>query len=507
MEDSTILVAVTVILVGYLFHKNFIKIYDYWPKRGIPCVKGALPFFGNNLPMYLLRKDLPTLCDEIYKSHGNCSMVGFYQNRRPTLMLRDPELVRIVLISAFSHFHSNFLNIDPELDPLLAQNPFFIDGKEWKTRRNYLSNAVMSSKKLKVLCTVVMKVCAKFTKYVEDHANESNGAYEVEAKDLFTRFTGEVVANIALGIEGDFFSDKNNPNSFRGTIEGLFKPSLLKNINYVLIFFAPTLNKLFRCRFLPKRVDRFFKRVTQQVVTARRNDATVARNDFIQLMLEAYTDKNGETDQFGVTSSASSFFVAGYETSAITLLFFAYQLAVNVHVQDKLRREVVEVLEKHGGDINYDSLAEMTYMEQALNESMRLHSAFGILMKRCNERCKLVGDDGIECIVEPGNDLIVPFESFQLDPKYWDNPEVYNPDRFSDDASNGRPKTVFLPFGEGPRFCVGKRFAMMQMKAVMATMLRGFTIELSTKTKLPLELTNAPLRTVVGGLWINIKPL
>lgn len=507
MDISTMLVAVTVILLVYLFHKYFIKVYDYWPKRGVPCFEGALPFIGNNLPLYLFRKDFPDLCEDIYKSHPNRSMVGFYQNRSPSLLVRDPELVKTVLISSFANFHVNFLSVDPESDPLLALNPFFVNGDEWKKRRNYISSALMSSKKLKVFCATITKVCAKFTKYLDDQTKRSNGVYEVDAKDLFTRFTGEVVSNVGFGVEGEFFADRSDPNSFKSMVGGIFEPTLMNNITFALIFMFPTLNKLLRRSFIPKPVDRLFRGITNQVIASRRNDSSAARNDFIQLMLEAHTEKDGQIDRVGLTASATSFFMDGYETSAVTLLFFAYHLAVNQPVQDRVRREVIGVLEKHDGLVSYDSIAEMTYMDQALSESMRLIPAFGVLVKRCNERCKLVGEDGIECVVEPGTDVVLPSEFLQVDPKYWDKPEVYDPERFIDDSKNDRPKTVFLPFGEGPRICVGKRFATMQMKAAMATLLRRFSIELSPKTKLPLEFRTAPLKMVVGGLWIKIKPL
>ena len=505
MEVKYILGGVAFTLIAYLFWKYFIKIYDYWRDRGVPSAEGPLLFFGNSLPVITLRKSMGVFYKDVYDAYPDKSMVGVYINRTPHLVLRDPELVKSVLISNFANFHDNNFEIDSVLDPLVAENPFFNHGEKWKTERQRLSGALMSTKKLKILCGSVLKVCKDFGSYLD--AKVRNGAFEVESRDLFQRYTGQVVAGAGFGIEEDFFSEKSDPNSFKTNVLSVFDPTWSVTIKHVLLFVLPFLGSLLDLRFLPKETDLFFRHVIKEMIALRRKDG-IPRNDFLQVILDTQKVDGGDIDEFKITASATSFFLDGFETSGITLGFFAYQMGANQHIQDKLRREVLSVLEKHGGKLSFEAISEMSYMEQTLQESMRLIPVLMHQTKRCTNRCKLVGSDGIECIVEPGGVMIIPSYALQTDPEYWENPNVFDPERFSEDNKKDRPKTVYLPFGEGPRICVGMKFAIMQVKAAMATILRKNTIEISSRMKLPIKFKpSAMLTAVEGGVWLKIKPL
>lgn len=508
MELKLVLGAVIVLLLVYLFDKYFIRIFKYWDENGIPTVAGALPIIGHTWDIFYKNKTFACFVDKVYKAHEGRSMVGFYQLRKPVLVLLDPELIKMVLVSEFSKFHENVFKVDEKVDPLLAENPFFNTGEKWKSQRNRLSYALMSGKRLRILCHSIAHVCNKFTNYFQENVKKSGkGVFEVEMKQLGNRFTGEVVANAAFGVEGDFFINGSGPNSFREAVYGFLEPSFFNVIAQTLLFFVPALGYMLKLRFMPKKIDRFFRRIVHEMIILRQKEG-IARNDFLQLMLDSVKNEGGEIDEPAIVAAAASFFVDGYETSAITLAFLVYQLAENPEIQEKLRNEIKTVLEKHDGQISYESLKEMTYMDQAFHESMRRMPVVGFLTKKSTAPCKLVGKDGLECNLEPETELILPVQAIQMDPEYWQDPQVFRPERFRDDSENHRPRMVFLPFGEGPRQCPGMKFATLQIKGAVATIFKDYVAEISPKTIRPLRLKKgAILTTMEGGLWINFKPL
>ncbi|XP_024871382.1 cytochrome P450 3A19-like, partial [Temnothorax curvispinosus] len=279
------------------------------------------------------------------------------------------------------------------------------------------------------------------------------------------------------------------------------------NIIFTLVFFMPLLGKIFHVRFLPKKADNFFRTIIADIMEQRRREET-RRNDFLQLMADLERTEGDKFDLEMITSHALSFFIDGYETSSTVLSFIGFNLATHPEVQEKLRDEVVSVLNKYDGVITYDALKDMTYMDQVLSESQRLLPALGFLDKVCTQDTDLRGSDGLVCHVPRGMHIMISVNGLQEDSRYWENPTVFDPDRFGPEKKHSIERFAYLPFGEGPRMCVGMRMAQLQMKACLATLLRKYRLELSPKTQVPLKMTASTfLSAPEGGLWAIIRPI
>ncbi|KAK2581941.1 hypothetical protein KPH14_002389 [Odynerus spinipes] len=225
-------------------------------------------------------------------------------------------------------------------------------------------------------------------------------------------------------------------------------------------------------------------------------------------MVDLEKSEGEKFDEETLTGHALSFFVDGYETSSTTLSFITFELSRNPDIQDKVRQEIQRVLAKHNGEITYESLKEMTYLDQVICESQRLNTILNQMSKICTSTCELRGNDGLTCRVEPGTKIIVPVYDLQRDPKYWPDPETFDPDRWSDERKTTVNKFCYLPFGEGPRICVGMRMALLQTKAGLVTLLRRYKIERNPKTAYPLKINLfGILSAPEDGLWTYLKRL
>ncbi|KYN37695.1 putative cytochrome P450 6a14 [Trachymyrmex septentrionalis] len=499
----------TVVLVSLIFgalialYFYLTRNYKYWQKRGIPCVDGALPGFGNMLSVICMKTHITDFCCKIYKDNKGHSMIGIYDFTSPSLLIIEPALVKVVLQTHFSSFAENAVHIDEESDSLMSYNPFGLSGEKWLNSRKRLAYA-FSSMRLKILLESVKKVCATMENYMDRKL--SNKETEFELKSLFSKYSAQVVAAAGFGVDGYCFDDDKKNVSFRKLGQAIFKPSKRTTIIFALVFLIPSLNKILKLDLIPKHIDNFFRTLVAELMEQRRKDG-IPRNDFLHLMMEQERAEGDKFDIGMIAGHAMSFVVDGYETSSSVMSFIGFYLAQYPDIQEKLREEVTSVLNKYGGEITYEGLKEMTYIDQVFNETMRLIP--GLLMKkRCTEEFDLKGSDGVVCRVQPGMEILIPLQALHTDPQYWENPEEYDPERFNSDRKHNIEKFTFLPFGEGPRICVGMRMAQLQIKAGLAMILKKYRMELSPRTQIPLKMILGTfLPTPKGGLWVYFRQL
>jgi cytochrome P450 family 9 len=165
----------------------------------------------------------------------------------------------------------------------------------------------------------------------------------------------------------------------------------------------------------------------------------------------------------------------------------AYDLALNPDVQQKLFKEIAATNEELGGkNLNYDALQKMKYLDMVISEGLRKWPPAPAIDRFCVKEYKLKLDDRAEFTIEKGKYCWLPIYALQHDPKYWPNPEKFDPERFSDENKHNINAGAYIPFGVGPRNCIGSRFALMESKAVLYYMLLNFSFDATAKTEIPL---------------------
>ena len=147
----------------------------------------------------------------------------------------------------------------------------------------------------------------------------------------------------------------------------------------------------------------------------------------------------------------------------------------------------------------YDLVQNLTYLDQCINEAMRLFPP-GILLDRvCTEEITIQG------IKFPKDmPVIMPIYAIQMDPDIWEEPKEFRPDRFSPENKEGRHQCSFFPFGHGPRNCIGLRLGQLELKVVLATVLRRFDVVSCSKTVFPVKLSSWQL-AANDGLWVRLE--
>ena len=190
--------------------------------------------------------------------------------------------------------------------------------------------------------------------------------------------------------------------------------------------------------------------------------------------------------------------LAGYETTATSLSFCTYELALNQDCQQKLYEEVMSTIDSKG-EISYESLMRMPYLDAVLSEALRLHSPVTRMSRVAVEDYKL-GDTGVT--IYKGQQIDIPIYAIHHDPDYYPNPYQFNPERFMPENRHNITPYTYLPFGAGPRNCIGMRFALLEAKLCLSHIIRKYRFFPTVNTDVPLKfkrsLLTAAHRVVVG---------
>uniref|UniRef100_A0A069DUV8 Putative cytochrome p450 6a14-like protein n=1 Tax=Panstrongylus megistus TaxID=65343 RepID=A0A069DUV8_9HEMI len=485
MLTSILLAALFVIIYTFLTINH-----DYWQKKGIPYRK-PYPFFGNLFRVFIKKETYQMALHRFYKESEGHRFFGIFNLMIPTLLIRDVKTINHVLKTDFSRFSSRGLMVDYKRDPL-SVNIFFMDGHLWKRSRELLRPGFKAGR-LRSLVPLI----EKSAKLVFEEGGEQRKCLEV--KEFSKRFSAAVIVGPVLGLElSDAIVD-----AFVKHMESAFNVQGWQAIAVFLRLFVPKIALALGIKCVPQETEDFFKDVVEKVKAGREDG--VIREDYIETIISSI---NGLSDHYEKSlldaAMSGQFFIfalGGFETTTSTLIYSLHELARHQDVCEEARLEISRVLGGRRGGFTYDHLKEMVYLENVINEVLRLHPPITGYTRVCTATYRIPDSD---IVLQPGDPVIIPVLSVQTDSKYFDQPEEFRPSRFDKPIVEG----TFLPFALGPRNCLGMRLAMMQLKIVLAHILLNFDISLDiTRTPEKLEfhpeyLIAAPLTDV----WINFTP-
>uniref|UniRef100_A0A182LVJ4 Cytochrome P450 n=1 Tax=Anopheles culicifacies TaxID=139723 RepID=A0A182LVJ4_9DIPT len=476
-------IGVTFVALVYLF---LTWEFGHWEKYDI---KGPKPrLLLGNIPNLLTRKrHIVYNYDAIYNDYKNEPVVGYYSVRTPQLMIRDPELIKEVLSKSFHNFAANDFSdtVDEKSDPLLARNPFSLSGEKWKNRRAEITPG-FTNNRIKAMAHLMDEVCAHMTKYVKNQASSSSGVATLDAKELMAKYTTDVVASCIFAIDAQSF-EKENPE-IREMGKRIMNFNFVVQLALFVTTFCPSVKNFYRFTFIPKDTEQFFIRIMQDAIRYRKEN-NINRTDFLDHLLQLQERK--QITDIDIAGHGVSFFADGFETSSIVLTYVLYDLAKHSDIQQELREDIRKAKEVGGGSMSYEQLVEMPLLEQILCETMRIHPLLAVMSKRCTDDTTLVGPKDRKIFVKKGTTVVLPYYSISLDPDHFTDPHKYDPSRFS--AENGgsklyRERGVYFPFGDGPRMCLGMRFAFTQVKRAVVEIVERFTLSVNSKTIEPFEM-------------------
>uniref|UniRef100_UPI00358E5293 thromboxane-A synthase isoform X2 n=1 Tax=Myxine glutinosa TaxID=7769 RepID=UPI00358E5293 len=474
-----------------------------------------LPFIGN---MFWFKQGFFAAHQELARNYGN--VCGFYFGRQPHIIVGDPEMLKQIMVKDFP----NFMNRQdfPFVTKPLSDSVLLLKDHDWKRVRTILS-PTFTGAKLKEMVPLITQVGDVLLQNLKKHAITGES---VDVLRTFGNLTMDVIASVVFGIQLDSQNQTNHPFVHHAKL--FFRVTIFRPIFFLSLAF-PVFNPLWK-KVLPekhrKEVDIFFTHAIKQLVKQRKSQPpNERRRDFLQLILDAgesteeatseLPQSKDETNENSVpletrpqtkktlsddeiVGQALFFLVAGYETTSGALGFIAYLLATHPECQERLLREIDKFFQNNESP-DYNNVQKLEYMEMVISEALRLYPPavrFGRQAKH-------------DCVVEgqfiPANMCIeVPVAVLHYDPRFWHDPMKYDPERFTTEAKAARHPFAYLPFGGGPRICIGMRLAFLEIKITLAKILQKFSFETCAETQIPLKTKSVSTLTAPDGVILKI---
>lgn len=378
------------------------KFFSYWYVRHIPY-KTSIPFFGSDYHRVLGLKSNTEEINDLYKQHPKDHFVGGVKSRIPDLIIREPDFIKKVLSTDFESFQSRGLDLDKSQDVCIRNNLFYAEGENWKLLRKGMESLLTDMT------------------YVDTGLNDclsgTNG--DANVQELLTKVLDVVFKKLLLDdVDGSVLSEISSTLRKRSIFDKL--KSYLKNIFpsiYILLGLS-TISELPSSKTYKILKESNFMAKTRSILELQIND----KNKKIKSKPESFA--------YGILST---FITEGYIPCLNLLTALLFELSKNSEVQKKAR--------------NADD-----YLDAVIKETLRLHPPFSVLSRMCVKTYKFPEND---VLVDRRVTVNVPVEAIHKDGTYYKEAEVFKPERFmgSDSSIHG---FTYLPFGAGPRKCVGK---------------------------------------------------
>ncbi|XP_049294622.1 probable cytochrome P450 9f2 isoform X1 [Anopheles funestus] len=511
--------------------------YRYFLDKPYPHLKPTFPF-GSSGPIMLRQRDMIEHVEIVYNIHPDAKVVGAYDFLTPNLMLRDPECVKQIGVKDFDYFtdHTPFVPNEHDImqsDNMFLNSLFMLRGQKWRDMRATLSPAFTGSK-MRQMFELMSESCQGMVQHLLDEARADESKQVHEMKDIFTRLANDVIASIAFGIKVNSFSERENDFYKRGK-KLLDFTSFWPSIRFMLFIMMPRVMLKLNIELMDKEMCQHFHAMIMDNMKVR-EEKGIVRNDMINILMqvkrgmlshqrdepdvkdagfatvhESAVGKKAITREWSekeLVAQCFLFFLAGFDTISTALGFLAYELMLHPEVQDRLYEEIIGVDEKlNGKPLNYEAVQGMRYMDMVVSESLRLWPPAPMVDRYCNRDYTFDDGEGLRFKLEKGVTVMIPVAGLHSDPKYFPDPKRFDPERFNEENRHKINPGAYLPFGVGPRNCIGSRFALMEVKSVIFYLLKNFTFERSDKTQVPLKLKHSPaVLAAEKGIWIRFKP-
>jgi len=504
--------------------KNFSRYKDL----GVPYERGVFPFGSYN---FITGAHFDIQTEKIHRKFENEKYFGHFLFGKPMVGINDPDVLKQIQVKDFDHFvdrtspetNKKFF-AGGDLDDLWAKQLTSLGGEDWKEVRGAFT-PIFTSGKMKSMLKFIMQVSEDLTNEFDKKAKAGE---EFELKDVFGKFSLDALASSAFGVNGESFT--NDKSVFVKHAKRVFQTKFM-DVMHIIARMIPGSQYVYgalKINTTAPEATKFFKDVITQSIRMRK-ESKERKNDLIDLMLDVMKEDNKEEDKDEcedqyekdmklnnngrrrkqidedlVVATAMVLLVAGYDTTGVTLSYLAYQLSKNEEVQTRLQEEIDEAFEESGGKFpDYNLIQSLPYLDMVIHETLRVYPPVGTNFRNCDKDYKLP-DSNI--YLKKGDGLSYNARVLHTNPKYWSHPDEFYPEHFSKEEKANRNPYAFQAFGQGPRACIGMRFALLEAKVAVMAVMRRFSFTSGTKTKEPLELdSQQQLAWPKGGLWANIK--
>ncbi|RCH98259.1 cytochrome P450-dit2 [Rhizopus azygosporus] len=453
------------------------RLYSYFrvPKhlRGFP----KLSYFG--IAKSFLTRESPRERAKKYVLPIIDKHDGFYISKIPfgwTLYATNPIAAKQILLKS-SAFPKNHGQIDDMGENLFTEfigkdNVALSNGDTWKRQRKVMNPAFHQSLPIKTMSNVVFSLIS-----VIDQANGT-----IPVASAMQNFTLDTLGLAIFGF--DFKALQGDPDewtkTYRLVSDCLFDPviNVFSSYSFILDRIYPRRRRgVIATRKLGEKFLEIAQQKRMEIKSGVYADVPDNEKDLLTLMLEAEEKGGVWTSEDELRHNIAVLFLAGHDTTAHALSFCFYHLAKNKDIQQKLRKEVLDLLGDEPVDVvpTVEQLKDMQYLNMVIKENLRMNSPADMLFSRDVQEDITLANT----LVPKGAVVSINIEALHCNPKLWHNPDQFDPERFAPGGEHEQHDGMtWLPFSNGTRQCLGMNFSLFEQRLVIAMILKKYEISI-----------------------------
>jgi len=442
-------------------------------------------------------------------------LYGYFIGLKPYIVISNLDHIHQVLVKEFQNFvnrPSLGMNLRPLIDTLV-----YLRDQRWKEVRRVIS-PTFSSRQMRHISSVV-NCCVDILIDIVDDRQYDN----IEFHGLFQGLTCQVICKTALNTNVECQHDPQN--HFLHALRHFFKAGSSRFIDVAVYFpvVKTIISRISPCgQFTQSIVDKVQHAIDQHRHNGESVNDKMKHIDMLTLLLDSAAGGSSDDDSHPLDTShrlnprrrihyllsdeeivanAWVFLLGGFETTANTLTYCCYLLAKHPDIQQRVYEEIVQHVQI-GQDLEFDVLSQLIYLDQVISETLRMYPPVVLMITREVASDTQIGDYDIPA----GTNIQIPVWQVHHNPDIWPNPHTFDPDRFLPKRKKERHPMAWIPFGAGPRGCIGLRFALLETKVALAKILIKYRILPCKRTEedLTLRVPTVTLNPPEEGVWLAV---
>ncbi|XP_063630770.1 cytochrome P450 6k1-like [Cydia splendana] len=488
MESSNSFLFISLLSLAIICIIYCRKKLSYWSSRGIEQLPAPHWLFGHYKEGILFQASPGWHLGQLYKqAPRDAPLVGFYIFHKPCLLLKDPKIIKQILIKDFNKFPDRHFAGNTQKDSIGLRNLFAVRGKDWKYMKQKMGPVL--NKSFRQMLPLMTEAGEPMLRHID-----LNKGKELDVQDLVYKSTADLIASVAMGTKIDSFSDPNGELPRRMS-EYFY--SFERMLALVSVFFMPdAVDSIIGSLLFFK--SHFIRKVFWTAMEERKTSGE-ERGDFVDFAKKMQNEPQSPYEFSGdnLIHQAGTFF-SGFESSAATAAFTLMQLARNRSIQERARADVQRAVQKHGW--TYEAFVDMRYLQQCLQETMRIHPQVSTLDRVGREDYQIPNTN---ITIKKGTAVYISIYGLHEDPQHFADPGTFDPGRF--DQGRGIPE-AYMPFGAGPRMCLGMKIGYLHAKVATAMVLASYGVYQKLEERLILD-PRSTFTAASEGLKLRFRKL